>query len=373
MPELANTKADNHLKFLDSARGIAALMVFFSHFIARNFQEKMNVHYFFFLFNGNDAVSFFFVLSGFVLSYKYLVLNTALDIKHFYVTRIFRLFPAYFITVFLSALMFHRRDLNLHILTNIFVLDKTDFWEEASLLRFHNKYYYPGWTLTVEMLGSFLIPFFIALAINNKRFIPYIIVVTLIIGNNLYYSYLFLFGIVAVCNYTEITDDSFRQTKWYKYRYPLLIGAILLFSIRQLDFVSPFGPDYKTFASFLGIDFFTYTGLSCFVFLVAILHSKKTQKLLENKVLVFLGKISYGIYLVHILVIETIYLVAQQYFGTNYYDYRIFILVTIFSITGVIVAATAMHYWIELPFIRLGKRIAKSMKPSLVIQRGPDQ
>ena len=47
------------------------------------------------MFNGSDAVSFFFVLSGFVLSYKYLALGQPLDMKQFYTNRIFRLWPAF--------------------------------------------------------------------------------------------------------------------------------------------------------------------------------------------------------------------------------------------------------------------------------------
>jgi peptidoglycan/LPS O-acetylase OafA/YrhL len=369
MQGIDNNNTKGHLKFLDSARGIAALMVFFSHFIARTFQDKINVHYFFFVFNGNDAVSFFFVLSGFVLSYKYIILNKPLDIKQFYVNRVFRLFPAYFLTVLVSAWLFHRLDPTILLVRDVLVANKTGFWEEALLFRFHNNYYYPGWTLTIEMLGSFLIPFYIALAIKNKKFIPYLIVVTLIIGNNIFYSYLFLFGILACTNYHAISADSFRQTKWFKYRYSIIIAAILLFSIRQFDAIFPFGPDYKYLASYLGIDFFTYTGLACFVFLVAILHSKKTQRFLNNKVLVFLGKISYGIYLVHPFVITALYIKAEPLLVKNNYNAATFIPVALISIAAVILVATCMHYWIELPFIRLGKRITRSMKPSLVIRK----
>ena len=372
MKGLPASGSENHLKFLDSARGIASLMVFFSHFIALNYQDKMNVHYFFFLFNGNDAVSFFFVLSGFVLSYKYIVLGKPLDIKQFYVARFFRLFPAYFLTIILMALITHRQELSLQTLCNVFVFDKTDFWEEALLLRFHNKYYYPGWTLTLEMAGSFLVPFFVVLAIKNKKIIPYLIVVTLIVGNNLLFSYLFLFGFIASCNYENIISDSFEQTRWFRYRYPIVITAILLFSLRQIDAVSPFGPDYKTLASYLGLDFFTYSGPACFVFLVAILHSKRTQRILENKILVFLGKISYSIYLVHLVVTDVIYIYAIKYLEAHKYHFGNFMIIALITTTCIILFATVVHYTVELPFMRIGKRITRSMKPSLVVGRGVD-
>lgn len=368
MPDTISNRTGNHFKFLDSARGIAALMVFGSHFIARNFQEKMNVRYSFFLFNGNDAVSFFFVLSGFVLSYKYIVLGHEMDVRKFYVSRVFRLFPPYFIIVLLSTLYAYRNEFDFATMRDTFIYNKNEFWEEALLFRFHNKRYYPGWTLTLEMLCSFLIPFYIALALKNKKFIPYLIVVTLIIGNNLLFSYLLLFGIVGTTYYHEITSLSFRESKWYKFRYPILAAAVILFSIRQIHGISPLGPTFLYLQDYLGLDFYTYTGLSCFVFLVGILHSKKAQRFLEHKVLVFLGKISYGIYLVHVLVIEVLVSFFGKYlpYPPNPFKFAAFTLL-VFGV--VVLAATALHYFVELPSIKIGKRIVSKMKPGLIIKR----
>ena len=75
MPNSNINNTEQHLKYLDSARGIAALMVFISHYTGYvyNFQNPRNIGIYCLLFNGNDAVSFFFVLSGFVLSYKYII------------------------------------------------------------------------------------------------------------------------------------------------------------------------------------------------------------------------------------------------------------------------------------------------------------
>ena len=92
----SDSDKEPHLKYLDSARGIASLMVFGCHYMPRIFHEKMNLHYIFFVFNGHQAVNFFFVLSGFVLSYKYIVRNKSLDVVQFYVSRIFRLYPGFF-------------------------------------------------------------------------------------------------------------------------------------------------------------------------------------------------------------------------------------------------------------------------------------
>ena len=251
---------------------------------------------------------------------------------------------------------------------DIFVFNKYQFWEEALLFRVHNVLYYPGWTLSIELLVSFLIPFYIALALKDKQYIPYLIVVTLIMGNNLCFSYMFLLGIIASTNYSYIAGASFRQTTWYKYRIPVLALAFVIFSIRQIDYILPFSPTFKYIQAFLGLDFFSYTGLSCFVFLVGILHSKQAQHFLENRLLVFLGKISYSIYLVHVLVINVLYVFVEKYI-TFPPKVSTFTCITLMAVASVIVVATAMHYIIELPFIRLGKFITGKMKPSLIIQK----
>ena len=348
-----DSNTEPHLKYLDSARGIASLMVFASHFLSRNFQEKMNMHYFFFVFNGQEAVNFFFVLSGFVLSYKYLVRNKSLDVMQFYVSRLFRLFPGFLIMVFAGALLQHRNELSLTFFKDLFVYNKYEFWEEAFLLRFHNKFYGPGWTLTFEMAGSFLMPFFIALALRDRRLIPYLIVATLIIGDTLMCSYFFLFGVLASCYYSEISGASFRQTRWFRYKYPILMAAVVLFSLRQIDGVSPFGPSYKYLANYLRLDLSTYAAVGCFIFLVAILHSKRAQRFLEHRILVFYGKISFSIYLVHVLVMDSLYLYVADYLsGPNYWFH--FAIVTVVCTALVTFVATLTHYGIELPFMRLG-------------------
>src|SRR5690606_19040924 len=88
-----------HLSYLDSVRGIAALMVVVYHYLNWYYSGKLVVKITNIFINGADAVAFFFVLSGFVLSYKYVVLKHPLDIGKFYVNRFFRLWPAFFITV----------------------------------------------------------------------------------------------------------------------------------------------------------------------------------------------------------------------------------------------------------------------------------
>lgn len=366
-----NDTKNKHLGCLDAARGIAALVVMVYHYINWRSWNHFKSILATIIFNGIDAVSFFFVLSGFVLSYKYIVLNEPLDIRKFYLNRVFRLWPAFFITVVFNALNSTRNNLNLHSIANIFLFDKTQFWEEAILIRGHPKYYGPGWTLVLELAFSFFMPFGIALAKKDKNIIFWLLLSFLLIGNNLGTSYMFhihfTLGVLISCLYSQIAAPSFRQTKWYRLRYPILIAAIFLFSVRHVERIFSFWDTYNYLSNYFGIYFYFYSAIASFVFIVAIIQSTQARNILEHKWLLFIGKISYSIYLMHWLLVTDIYLYWDQLnrlFGNGRLAY--FSIFTIYA-SGTILLATLLHYTIELPFIKLGKRLMKQMKPSLML------
>src|SRR5690349_17655364 len=56
-----------------------------------------------------QAVSFFFVLSGFILAYNYPVLRTGRDVAMFYATRFARIWPLHALTAACFILAFHAR------------------------------------------------------------------------------------------------------------------------------------------------------------------------------------------------------------------------------------------------------------------------
>ncbi len=97
MTEKLNKSTNFHFGYLDSARGIAAIIVMIYHFINWKFDKEIGIKIISIVFTGSDAVSFFFVLSGFVLSYKYINQNEPLDIRKYYISRLFRLWPAFFL------------------------------------------------------------------------------------------------------------------------------------------------------------------------------------------------------------------------------------------------------------------------------------
>ena len=100
-----------HFENLDGLRFLAAISVIFAHctvfipFSANNpvstVLSKM------FLYNGDLGVNFFFVLSGFLITYIILEEKQTgnFSIKSFYIRRVLRIWAVYFIVVFASVIL----------------------------------------------------------------------------------------------------------------------------------------------------------------------------------------------------------------------------------------------------------------------------
>jgi len=360
----------SRLGYLDSVRGIAALMVFVGHYMNWEFAESHTMKVASIFFNGNDAVSFFFVLSGLVLAYPYVQLDKGLDIGKFYVARVFRIFPAYWVALLINTAYSTRYEIRSRQgLLDIFILNKKEFWNEALLIRGFNHFYIPGWTLTIEMCSSFLMPFLILIPMRNRKLLPWLLLASfLCINITGIFLVHFVLGVYIAYYFKEIQADGFKQTKAYKYRVPLLLIAALFFVLRQIDRASPLGSTLIYTMDSLKVDFFILSGLAAFIFLVFLIHSKKAQRFFEHPVLIFYGKISYGVYLMHWVFVwamgdnwalKLVPLFPNKYVAFFTVLFVCFVLTTI--------SATLLHYIVELPFIKLAKRLTAKMKPTVSI------
>ncbi len=103
-----------YFKNLDSIRFIAAMMVFLKHAISPSYQYlpikgtfwEQLLHT---ISNGGTGVSIFFVLSGFLITYLIISeyeVNKRVSLKHFYIRRVLRIWPLYFMVVIFSFLVY---------------------------------------------------------------------------------------------------------------------------------------------------------------------------------------------------------------------------------------------------------------------------
>lgn len=366
-----------HLHYLDAARGLAAMIVVVYHFINWQHSETGVVKIANFFFNGATAVDFFFVLSGFVLSYKYLVLRRNLDVGKFYLNRFFRLWPAFFITLVLIVLYltWEHKNLQAQTLIDVFFYNEGGWWKEILLVRpVAYVYYVPGWTLCIELIMSLFVPFAIIIALNNKKGIWWLCVFLFLGAAGFFKAHAvfinhFTYGVLAATYFTAIQGEGCKKLFFYRCRYLLLPVGLILFSLRPIEKMWGLPGWFDTYlVRFAGYELYDFTGVGSLILLVYILQSTRLQRILNASVFRFIGKISYGLYLVHWLIVMMIFTHYERlisYFPNEKTAFPVLLLVYI-AIT--VLLALVLYKVVELPFIKKGKKITSAMKPTLLIE-----
>jgi peptidoglycan/LPS O-acetylase OafA/YrhL len=318
---MANLKESKRIPNLTSIRFILALLVVIFH-IAQ-FSENRGFPFFNDLaifHKGTEAVYMFFSLSGFLIIKQLFVekKNTnSINLKSFYKRRILRIFPLYYL-VLTFGFLYYRLILpffgfefenNYDFLAGIFL----------SVTFFPNIFstYSPGgileilWSIGIEeQFYLFIAPLFLLLPL--KRIILFLCAFTSIYFLIYFSEYLvflkeynmlfFYFSFGGLCSI--IHSHNFFQTSIKKLRYPILLIFIIYFTTGI--FTNNFNPFFYNLFSFI-----------LFGFVISVL-AVKPIKVLQNKTMNYLGKISYGIYMYHAITMQLvglIYLKVISKFG----------------------------------------------------------
>lgn len=296
-------KPINYITEFDSIRAIAVILVLIHHLIPAPWSKYI----------GPYAVALFFVLSGFLitrilLSEKMKISENATTfgkaIKSFYIRRSIRILPIYYL-LFISLFLFHQ----------VIEIDiKGSAWYyltyTSNILLFNLQrwigMFSHTWSLSVEEQFYFIWPFFVLLVPFDKlKLISY----TIIAGGFLY-SLVFpmlypelkffnlqtpacmpVFALGALLGYHNFSGLSYNAG-FLKICYVIgMIFPVILIVIGYLTVLNPF--DY------IGQ---LYYGIPAACFIISALNNKSpliNKFIFSNKFLIYLGKISYGIYLYH--------------------------------------------------------------------------
>lgn len=356
---------------LHALRFLAAIAVLFGHIeLLKSYMELPNMYDVSFIKeSGRIAVTLFFVLSGFLISYLLFEEKAStqrIQLKKFYIRRILRIWPLYFLLVGLA----------------FFVLPKIPWfqfdtnWEEnfsRSLLLFvcflpqlalskytAVPYGEPAWSIGVEEQFYLFWPLIIK---YSKRIFPWIIGISVfvIVARNFYwYAY----------NHTGVGFDKQTNGVLYGFFYLnrlecMLIGAAYAWVLHkkktQILHIL-FHPILRTIAyiSFVLLIIFLDTPihnhtLHAVIFGILIINlssNPKTLLQLEHPILHRLGKISYGIYMLHeIAIVACIQiLIAFDYNPeSSFFHISLYVLAPILTIA----IASLSYRWLEKPFLRL--------------------
>lgn len=325
------------IRYLDGLRGLAALSVYLFHFTAAflpfiYFKDINLIHFnlekfvvgtpLYYLIDGGVMVSIFFVLSGFVLAKVSNDLKNVEELVPLLIKRYLRLaFPVLVSTLLIYILFsngyFHNLETSIITLSKEWLgafyyfrptLDSALYQGTIGALFLNQSSYNPVlWTIYFELLGSILVISFVVLL---KKFRLLKVLVLIVISLLLWGSPLLGF-ILGMLLYE------------YKYLYLKSISKITKFIILLITIIIwDFTIDGKLTKFFTGklnfhsnpedIQFLVYSLIASGIITVVI-YSDLIQKILSKRLFQILGKISYSLYLLHILIIVS--------FGSRMFDF----------------------------------------------------
>lgn len=330
-----------YFKSLNGLRAIAAFMVITAHFFS--LENSFNSVLFYKIVKfGSSGVSLFFVLSGFVITRILLnSINSNSYFKAFYIRRILRIFPLYYLALvcyyylphLLSSLYHYSPFFDRQIYYYIYLQNfgRTFNWNSSGPIHF--------WTLSVEEHFYLLWPAVVYFGYRFKqRWLVYISGVLLLLPLLLRYYMLSLGHMIDFFTFTRLDQLVLggvlailerRKLLSRKYERGYLISMIIGISFFILCiFFNDFYQDVFKHSA-LGIFYFSIIGL-CVIY--------------EDEVMQYLGTISYGIYVWHVLSVDVI----ENYLATHWIILD-FLLIIIFTI-----GISSVSYWlVEKPFLNL--------------------
>ncbi|MFC5411818.1 acyltransferase family protein [Larkinella bovis] len=355
---------------LNGLRFIAALLVIVHHIeqIKLIFKVENYWHLPFVDLIGKLGVVLFFVLSGFLITYLLLQekrVTGTIAIKHFYLRRILRIWPLYYLIVLLGLFvlphipffdipiyseLLHRSFaikvvLLLLILPNLVATPIPHINQTWSIGV--EEQFYAFWPLLMKTIGD---PLRVALGtITVYLVIKFGLLLLPVLGlNNGGISFLTRFwnsfnvdcmaigGVIAWALFYQ--REGILRVLFNRWFQAAVYGLTIFLIVRGVE-----------------IPYLHQETYAC-LFAVIILNlaaNKQTLIRLEHPVLHYLGKISFGIYMYHMIAIVIAFKLLQPVFpGNNWFLYSASILLTI-------LLAAASYEWFERRFIKAKLKFSK--------------
>ncbi len=370
-----STKPRVSFPSLDSLRALCFLSVFFYHgFSTSTPAQRADPIWRFVkigLFsNGNLGVNFFFVLSGFLITYLLITERSYLnriDIPRFWLRRILRIWPLYFACVAFGFWVFPQFKSLLGAIPSetanpiYYILFISNFdllingLPDASNLGVL-------WSIAIEEQFYFIWPLILAVTPIRRYWLVFsVIIIQSWVFRALYPSTssyeihtLSCISDMAIGAVAASIVSTYRGAQWVSH-WPrgLVVGMHILFFVAfffraQIFFKLPVLHIFERsiIASLI----------ACLI-LYQTHNSWNFLKLPTNGPLVALGRISYGLYCLHLIgVLAAIEVLKHLALDTEVW--QILILQPILSLALTIVAAVLSYRFLEMPFLRLKKRLS---------------
>lgn len=317
---------------------------------------------------GTFGAVFFFVLSGFLITFllfEEYKRNDKINIYGFYVRRVLRIWPLYFLTVLLGFVVY---PFALNI-AGYSVSESANAWTYllfgANFDHIYNAFPTNGmlgvqWSVCVEEQFYLLWPLFMFFFVKSKYF-PYLALAIVIISHLLHQVFFAdieggIYHLVSCFRYLALGAClawlAFHKPKWLMeqlVRIPkVAMAAIYIGGLGLMFLYHPLAknvPFFEQCAELIYALFFTV------VILEQCYSSRSILKLGKSKILTWLGKISYGLYLLHMVAIYAV----MHLLPTDV----IWIPIKIVSAVGLSIAISYLSYtFFESYFLKLKERFS---------------
>jgi len=323
---------------------------------------------------GGVGVSFFFVLSGFLITYilTYEKLNTGkIDLKRFFVRRAFRIWPLFYLVVIIVLLLppDFAQHWGLHMNGGGYDPDwrfSLTFTENyKSIIMDSGPKLTPlpvFWSLCIE--EHFYIIWMIVFFFIRPKGIPYFLGTTVLIAwifrffetsiyetenvstNDLftnidYFAISGLLGYAVAKNYRRVADLVIRIPYAIRIGYIFAVLTLLYFQ-KDLFVHHDFFPEVLKYTLFSTV----FAGL----LIVFIPQEKGGLRIRDKHLLSWLGRISYGLYVYHLVWIHVLMKVFK-YNGWDLNHWSTFGLFVLITFSGTVLTSAISYYWFEKPIL----------------------
>lgn len=376
-----------YLPNLNPLRFLAASLVIFYHVEhALTDNHYKSIEYNFFPFNfGDTAVTLFFVLSGFLITYLLLKEKReqkSINIKRFYLKRIFRIWPLYYLIVMVSFAFFNhhpfffdnsitnRISFNHPVLYSIFLLLIAP---NILLLKVRSLgYASPTWSIGIEEQFYLIWPWLM----RKKNYLFYILTIILIMfllnAGFLQLISKWLVSIHIIHKNSAIDKLLLYGNKfftfWASFRIDAMaigaVGAYLVTYKNPLVVNTLFSKKFQIVMYGITIILFVFKDITGYqfyslLFMLIIINlacNKQSLISLNNKFLDYLGTISYGIYMYHsFFVMPAIKFVVLLLPGEI--NMATELLIDFIVICGTVIISALSYHYLESYFLRLKERL----------------
>lgn len=331
-----------HIPSLDGLRGLAALAVMISHY-----SEAEKVALNFFTANGTLGVLVFFALSGFIMGHIYDEIFAGVTSVRTYIwflsLRIAKLYPLHIALTFIFATLFLRFHVwaadpinnNYSLALNVFMIHGWGFLPTYT-------WNLPSWSISMEWFCYLLFPFICRISALRQPFICLTLIIFLLLS--LRFDWLISALAFVTDSPANFALGGGRRMAFYFQIF--LVGYLAYLARRSVNMkVSGVAIDMLFFITCAGVWMMgpQVKAMPTIAVAVVVLLSfqSTTARIFANPVFVYLGRISYSLYMTHVMFYALIYSIWARNGGEGRLS------VSTLVVTGTIAASIVFHLFEE--------------------------